>query len=49
MELRCEKRFPVRLPSVVIGSPHGESSGMIVSLSKQGCLIKTDSSVNPEM
>lgn len=46
MDLRRDKRFPVSLFTVVIGSTFGESSGIAVNVSRQGCLIDASSRVN---
>jgi hypothetical protein len=45
MDLRRYQRFPVRFQSV-LSSPHrSEWVGMVMNLSKGGCLVETDSQV----
>lgn len=45
MDLRRQKRFSVKLQSMMIGGPRKEWAGAIINLSKTGCLVECDAQV----
>ncbi|MBH0194889.1 MAG: PilZ domain-containing protein [Nitrospira sp.] len=45
MDLRRQKRFAVKLQSIMIGAPRQEWAGVVMNLSKTGCLIECDAQV----
>jgi PilZ domain len=45
MDLRRQKRFSVKLQSIMTGSPRKEWAGVVMNLSKTGCLIECDAQV----
>ncbi|MBH0206289.1 MAG: PilZ domain-containing protein [Nitrospira sp.] len=45
MDLRRQKRFAVQLQSIMIGAPRKEWAGVVMNLSKTGCLIECDAQV----
>lgn len=45
MDLRRQKRFPVKLQSIMVGAPRKEWAGVVMNLSKTGCLIECDAQV----
>lgn len=45
MDLRRQKRFSVKLQSIMVGAPRKEWAGVVMNLSKTGCLIECDAQV----
>ncbi|MBH0190360.1 MAG: PilZ domain-containing protein [Nitrospira sp.] len=45
MDLRRQKRFAVQLQSIMIVAPRKEWAGVVMNLSKTGCLIECDAQV----
>lgn len=45
MDLRRQKRCAVKLQSIMIGASRKEWAGVVINLSKTGCLIECDAQV----